>query len=578
MSNLFARRRPLRSTTVKTALYSFSALACSTFLAFPENAFAQTQLTPPKIVTSSPTGVNLADGSFSLASEDLSIGGLTLTRSYSTAPETSNHYFGSGWTHNFDIWFRQNFFNGEYTIDVVIGRSSHRFTGTLSVNYPVNDDIGTSIALVSGVVKFTDRDGTVYEFPNGSYTKVSRIISPNGEILKFDYASDRPKLISSNKGIAILFDYSGGNVSAACTYNLAATYVTAASTCAAAPYKVAYTYASSRLSAFQDLTGASTGYAYGTYGALTCVTLPGSSACKITNTYTPNPHGLPLNYNTLDVTQQVLADGSVWKYDCSCGSGLTADPDDPFPLDYNTVTEPNGEKYSWVFSNGNQPYIKTDEGGRQTRYQFVGALPWKATYPEGNSVNWLYSARQADGGNRYTAKAGSGLADITSGAKTYPSTCTNSITCNLPVTVADANGNITSYTYDSSHGGILTETQPAIGGVSPVVRHAYSQRYAWIKNAGGSFVHGPSPIWVRTETRTCRTTATASGSCAGGPSDEVVTSYDYGPDSGAAGNALFLRGKLVTADGQSLRTCYGYDEQGNKIWETSPRAGLAACY
>jgi YD repeat-containing protein len=57
--------------------------------------------------------------------------------------------------------------------------------------------------------------------------------------------------------------------------------------------------------------------------------------------------------------------------------------------------------------------------------------------------------------------------------------------------------------------------------------------------------------------------------------DEVLTTYDYGPDSGP--NNLFLRGRVVTADGQSLRTCYTYDRFGNRISETLPRAGLTSC-
>jgi hypothetical protein len=38
-----------------------------------------------------------------------------------------------------------------------------------------------------------------------------------------------------------------------------------------------------------------------------------------------------------------------------------------------------------------------------------------------------------------------------------------------------------------------------------------------------------------------------------------------------------MRGVVVTADGQSLRTCYGYNKFGDKISETSPRAGLGGC-
>jgi hypothetical protein len=40
---------------------------------------------------------------------------------------------------------------------------------------------------------------------------------------------------------------------------------------------------------------------------------------------------------------------------------------------------------------------------------------------------------------------------------------------------------------------------------------------------------------------------------------------------------LLLIGKSVTADGQTLRTCYSYDRVGKKISETAPRAGLAVC-
>jgi len=92
-------------------------------------------------------------------------------------------------------------------------------------------------------------------------------------------------------------------------------------------------------------------------------------------------------------------------------------------------------------------------------------------------------------------------------------------------------------------------------------------------------------VHVLTEERSCRTTAlnTSAGTCGGGAADLVVVAYDYGPDTGSVGNNLWLRGMTVTAedtDGtiRTYRTCYGYDEQGNKIWETSPRAGLSACY
>jgi len=55
------------------------------------------------------------------------------------------------------------------------------------------------------------------------------------------------------------------------------------------------------------------------------------------------------------------------------------------------------------------------------------------------------------------------------------------------------------------------------------------------------------------------------------------TTYQYG-GTGTV-NTLLLRGTVVDSGtgGLNLRTCYAYDNQGNKISETSPRAGLATC-
>ena len=101
------------------------------------------------------------------------------------------------------------------------------------------------------------------------------------------------------------------------------------------------------------------------------------------------------------------------------------------------------------------------------------------------------------------------------------------------------------------------------------------QRNAWIKNASGGYVQLATPIWLLSEERTCRTTATVGNACAGGASDEVVTTYDYGPNSGP--NNLWLRGVAVTADGQTLRTCYTYDDYGRKLSETKPLGTGANC-
>jgi YD repeat-containing protein len=167
----------------------------------------------------------------------------------------------------------------------------------------------------------------------------------------------------------------------------------------------------------------------------------------------------------------------------------------------------------------------------------------------------------------------------------FDAICTHPVKCNKPNWTRDANGNVTDYTYDLTHGGILTETAPAPNPAQPNLRpqkrYTYVQRYAWYKGPGGSFTRAATPIWLLSRMSFCRTGAPdGSGGCALGTADEVSTSYEYGPDSGP--NNLLLRGQAVTAldaagSLQTYRTCYAYDALGNKISETTPNAALASC-
>ena len=158
----------------------------------------------------------------------------------------------------------------------------------------------------------------------------------------------------------------------------------------------------------------------------------------------------------------------------------------------------------------------------------------------------------------------------------YPTTCTNIVTCNKPTYILDAKHNETDFTYDSTHGGVLTVTGPAVNAVQPQTRRTYVPRYAWYLSSSGAMTRETHLIWLLQTESICRTgSAATSGPGCANPTDEVLTTYDYGPDSGP--NNLLLRGKTVAADGQTLRTCYGHDPRGNKIWETSPNANPASC-
>ena len=216
-----------------------------------------------------------------------------------------------------------------------------------------------------------------------------------------------------------------------------------------------------------------------------------------------------------------------------------------------------------------------DPLGRRATFQYAPAWKLKKqTNPDGDFVEYTHDLRGNVTAYRKQAKLGSGISDITMSA-VFSSSCENFKTCNKPMSVTDERGNVTDYTYDPSHGGVLTETGPAVSGVRPQKRFTYGQRHAWLKNSSGGYSQAASPIWLLVRESSCKAGTASGNGCASGVADEVVTEYDYGPDAGP--NNLWLRGKVVTADGVSLRTCYSYDEMGNKISETEPRAGLTSC-
>jgi len=162
----------------------------------------------------------------------------------------------------------------------------------------------------------------------------------------------------------------------------------------------------------------------------------------------------------------------------------------------------------------------------------------------------------------------------------YPDACSSMAACNKPDYVLDARSNRTDYSYDPAHGGLLSATDPAVysapagGNVNPQKRYTYVQRYAWYLNSAGSMVRETTPVWLLSSESYCRS-GPASGSGCFLANDEVLTAYDYGPDTGP--NNLLVRGQTVTTGGQTQRVCYGHDAVGNKIWEVSPNANAASC-
>lgn len=284
---------------------------------------------------------------------------------------------------------------------------------------------------------------------------------------------------------------------------------------------------------------------------------------------------------TIHSVSSVTVGGKTWKY--GLGTYVPGSPEGP-----HTVVNPDGSTLDFAIDSGSSTTVPPnrvwDSLGRHWYFTYTGPSykPLTISLPENhsptanptNAQEFSYDTR----GNRTQAKSipkpGSGLTPIIWNAA-YPANCVIPKTCNKPTSITDPRGGATSYTYDPVHGGTLTATGPAVGGVSSVTRYTYTTRRAWVSNGAGGYVQNAGDIYLLAGEKMCRTSATVNNTCSAGTSDEVATTYDYGPDSGP--NNLWLRGKVVTADGISLRTCYGYDAQGNKVSETSPRAGLTVC-
>jgi YD repeat-containing protein len=211
-----------------------------------------------------------------------------------------------------------------------------------------------------------------------------------------------------------------------------------------------------------------------------------------------------------------------------------------------------------------------------TGYSYAGDLTGRiVSYSNGQSAtfDYQYDSRGNITNETRTPPGSSGVPALVTAAA-YVSSCGNIVTCNKPTSVTDPRGNVTQYSYDPVHGGVLTVTPPAdANGVTPQTRYVYAQLSAQVRNSSNALV-AASPIWVLVQESRCKTGAATGAGCAV-PGDEVRKTYQYGPASGP--QDLFLHGIVDDATGLGTRVCFSYDLNGNRVSETKPNAQLAAC-
>lgn len=498
---------------------------------------------------------------------------------------------------------------------------------------------GSDKADANVVYTYKAGDGTTLVFrPMGSAdcagpsrcAYVSTLTRADGTVLSFEYDNTNSaghthlRSVTNSRGYALVLEYSGDYVSKACVFNLTVGTKPANNLCPGGVPTAAYAYdtnaGDARLASAIDPTNATWGFV-NTPTSMGFVK-PGYSTPWLTNQIwrRSNDDG----YVEDIITAQSFADGQSYTYAydespvveghfSSIAGGTYTDargkitrvtygfprlpstgPGSSCPTytcpPAQVSGDPSQSGGGVVFQVTPGPVSVTDPLNRTTTFDYcdpnamqqsgdcwVAPAAISSVDPGGIKTvfTWDFSTRTLTG-TRQVARVVAGqpaLPDIvrTAGYNCQPATIRY---CEKPVIVTDALQHSTTYTYSPDHGGVLTETSPAVNGVQAQKRYTYAQRSPWTWT-GSSYQPGP-PIWVLTQMAFCKAgNPGAAGGCANGPSDEVVTAYDYGPDSGP--NTLDLRGIVVDPGGLNLRTCYSYDLLGNKKTETKPRAGLTSC-
>jgi len=483
----------------------------------------------------------------------------------------------------------------------------------LVANAPQNWDAGFTYSgrdgtqAVIGTAKISGRFGLV-----ASHYLVSEIVYPDGERWTYRYnvvnypssteKVSRVKSIVSSKGYGIQFSYSTNSlpdarvygqrnawmsVRRATAYNKAqvACDETLLADCAAVtalPSAVQFTYDLPNGKVDIAVPGAGTrrlhfvregGYGYVELRKVETLEVSNSA---ITYTYYHNEYTEEFSHFVLNASKG----GATWNYWFNGSTAYFPTPGTQLPLPPNTyftggsVTGPLSQTAQVSVDMVTRRITDVSVGGFNTHGVYnADRKPTSITYPEGNGVAITYGARTNPTLVTDTPKPGSAQPSRSTRAG-YPASCTSLKTCNQPDWTRDAQDKQIDYAYSTDHGGVRTVTGPAVDGVRPQTRYTYAQRYAWFKNGAGTYVQAANPIWVLTQESFCRTSASTGTGCSGAD-DEVVTSYEHGPNAGP--NNLLVRGVAIAADGQTLRTCYSYDERGNRISETQPRAALTSC-
>lgn len=566
----------------RSALLASAAVVA--VLAFADAVQAQTQPIPPEHYTLDSRGVDLVSGSFNYGTTEVVIGqpgagGIAYGRTYTNEGWRDNLIGGISSTgadtlvsigpisEPFiyqDGSYVSKYGNGSTLVTnsttiTVTDRNGNVATFDFLLGQEGNNPYGATQGLITGYAS-PDGSATTYHYGQGqrctayfsgqcveylTISRLSAVTNNRGYMIKYEYWSDdaenegwyRPKKVT---GINTAIDYCNP-VANSCT-GLTQTWPS-----------VSYdNVAFGRNITVTDQSNRTTTYNYGTNGLINTVRLPGSTSDDVAVSYNAAP-----DFRVNAVTD---ASGS-WTYAYSASGNIAT----------TVSTGPLGQSTT-VLSRLDigRAFSATDALNRTWSWDYDDDLRvTRVTNPEADFTVYAYDARGNMTSVSRAPKSGSGPSNIITYA-TYPTTCTNVVTCNKPTETTDERGYVTAYTYDAVHGGLLSVTSPAVGSpaIQPQTRIGYSSVYAWYKNSAGTLVQAPSAITLPTSTSTC-----ATGTSCANAANEIRSTVTYGA-SGVANNLLPTSTTSGSGDGAlAATTAMTYDHNSDLLTVNGPLPG-----
>jgi len=274
-----------------------------------------------------------------------------------------------------------------------------------------------------------------------------------------------------------------------------------------------------------------------------------------------------------------------------------------------SVTDGNGVwTYSWPSQYGGVTYKYTGNGSTSDPSRQTEVIPWDTGTGlvtgdiflvnngtvTGDSYTYGYDSYQrltslkhngvtttytydGNGNITQTVTTDTNNANPITTSAVYPSSGCNTKTCNQPSSTIDANGNVTTYTYDPNSGGPATITYPAVnvpnvGSVHPTITYNYSTYSETWKNGSGGTVAGSAVYRPQTISH-CITQATCSPSV--NPNDQVLTTIAYDTSNGLQPSSVTTGTNGSASPVLQAITAYTYNPQGDVQTVDGPLSGTA---